>query len=39
MNLGSGKFEIRKCMWSEQLQNSKAGLVSMFISAFFAVKL
>jgi GxxExxY protein len=41
VNFGSYKFEIRKFAWSEQLQKSKAGLVSVFISAlfaFFAVK-
>ena len=42
INFGSYKFEIRKFAWSEQLQKSKAGIVSVFISAlsaFFAVKL
>lgn len=42
VNFGSYKFEIRKFAWSEHLQKSKAGLVSIFISAlsaFFAVKL
>ena len=41
INFGSYKFEIRKFAWSEQLQKSKAGLVSLFVSAlsaFFAVK-
>jgi GxxExxY protein len=41
INFGSYKFEIRKFAWSEQLQKSKAGLVSVFISALsalFAVK-
>jgi GxxExxY protein len=41
INFGSHKFEIRKFAWSEQLQKSKAGLVSACISAlfaFFAVK-
>jgi GxxExxY protein len=41
INFGSYKFEIRKFAWSDQLQKSKAGLVSVFISAlfaFFAVK-
>ena len=41
INFGSYKFEIRKFAWSEQLQKSKAGVVSVFISvlsAFFAVK-
>jgi len=41
INFGSYKFEIRKFAWSEQLQKSKTGLVSIFISAlfaFFAVK-
>jgi GxxExxY protein len=41
INFGSYKFEIRKFAWSEQLQKSKVGLVSTFISAlfaFFAVK-
>ena len=42
INFGSYKFEIRKFAWSEQLQKSKAGIVSVLISAlsaFFAVKL
>ena len=42
INFGSYKFEIRKFAWSEQVQKSKAGIVSVFISAFsafFAVKL
>jgi len=42
MNFGRCKFETRKFAWSEQLQKSKAGLVSIFISAlsaFSAVKL
>ena len=42
INFGSYKFEIQKFAWAEQLQKSKAGLVSVFISvlsAFFAVKL
>ncbi len=41
INFGSYKFEIRKFAWSEQLQKSKIGLVSIFISAlsaFSAVK-
>ena len=41
INFGSYKFGIRKFAWSEQLQKSKAGVVSIFISvfsAFFAVK-
>ena len=41
INFGSYKFEIRKFAWSEQLQKSKAGIVSVLISAlsaFFAVK-
>jgi GxxExxY protein len=41
INFGSYKFEIRKFAWSEQLQKSKAGLASLFLSvlsAFFAVK-
>ena len=37
INFGSYKFEIRKFAWSEQLQKSKAGLVSAFISALFAL--
>lgn len=36
INFGSYKFEIRKFAWSEQLQKSKSGLVSLFISALFA---
>ena len=36
INFGSYKFEIRKFAWSEQLQKSKAGFVSVLISAFFA---
>lgn len=36
INFGSYKFEIRKFAWSEQLQRSKARLVSIFFSAFFA---
>ena len=36
INFGSYKFEIRKFAWSEQLQKSKAGLVSLLISALFA---
>jgi GxxExxY protein len=36
INFGSYKFEIRKFAWSEQLQKSKAGLVSFLISALFA---
>ena len=37
INFGSYKFEIRKFAWSEQLQKSKTGLVSAFISALFAL--
>jgi GxxExxY protein len=37
-NFGSYKFEIRKFAWSEQLQKSKAGWVSVLISALVAVK-
>jgi GxxExxY protein len=37
INFGSYKFEIRKFAWSEQLQKSKAGLVSVFVSALFAL--
>jgi len=37
INFGLHKFEIRKFAWSEQLQKSKAGLVSLFVSALFAL--
>ena len=37
INFGSYKFEIRKFAWSEQLQKSKAGIVSVLISALSAV--
>ena len=36
INFGSYKFEIRKFAWSEQVQKSKAGLVSCLISVLFA---
>ena len=36
INFGSYKFEIRKFAWSEQLQKSKSGLVSVLFSALFA---
>ena len=41
INFGSYKFEIKKFAWSEQVQRTKAGLVSLLFSAlfaFFAVK-
>jgi GxxExxY protein len=38
INFGSYKFEIRKFAWSDQLQQSRTGMVSLLISAFFAVK-
>jgi GxxExxY protein len=41
INFGSYKFEIRKFAWSEHVQRSKSGVVSLLISAlfaFFAVK-
>jgi GxxExxY protein len=40
INFGSYKFEIRKFVWSEQTQKSKAGLSLLFsaLFAFFAVK-
>jgi GxxExxY protein len=41
ITFGSYKFEIRKFAWSEKLQQSKAGVLALFVSAlfaFFAVK-
>ena len=41
INFGSYKFEIRKFAWSEEMQRSKAGALSVLLSAvfaFFAVK-